>query len=226
MANEGRYCKSQERRRVPHRLHCARNFPALAMSPLSVSDLAVSRGDRTVFSGLSFRVEPGEILHVQGRNGAGKTTLLETLGGLRVQIAGTIAGGPGASERHWLGHRSALNAALTPLENLRFWCALNGAGDSELLPALDQLGVKAQRNRLCGTLSTGQRRRVALSRLLAVKRPWWFLDEPLAGIDAAGLQLITQLLAAHAGEGGTAVVTSHQALPDSLPRLRALALDA
>ena len=196
------------------------------MPKLTIRDLAVSRGDRTVFSQLSFEVGPGEILHVQGRNGAGKTSLLETLSGLRVPEAGSIEGGPDATQRHWLGHRSGLNAALTPVENLQFWCALNGEPDDQILPALEQLGVKAQRHRLCGTLSTGQRRRAALARLLVVRRPWWFLDEPLAGIDAAGLQLIIGLLAEHAHSGGAAVVTSHQPLPDSLPRLRVLALAA
>lgn len=196
------------------------------MSNLTIRDLAVSRGDRTIFSRLSFDVAPGEILHVQGRNGAGKTTLLETLGGLREPAAGTIEGGPAAAQRHWLGHRSGLNVALTPIENLQFWCALNGAPGDAIVPALERLGIKAQRHRLCGTLSTGQRRRAALARLLAVRRPWWFLDEPLAGIDAAGLQLITDLLTEHAREGGTAIVTSHQPLPDSLPKLRVLALNA
>ncbi|MDB5988219.1 MAG: ccmA, partial [Nevskia sp.] len=184
----------------------------------------VSRGDRTIFSQLNFEVAPGEILHVQGRNGAGKTTLLETLGGLRVPAAGTIEGGPQTAQRHWLGHRSGLNAALTPVENLQFWCALNGAPDDQILPALEQLGVKTQRHRLCGALSTGQRRRAALARLLVARRPWWFLDEPLAGVDAAGVQVIVDLLGAHARAGGAAVVTSHQALPGNLPNLRVLAL--
>jgi len=196
------------------------------MSNLTIRELAVSRGDRSIFSQLSFDVAPGEILHVQGRNGAGKTTLLETLSGLRQPAAGSITGGPQAAQRHWLGHRSGLNLSLTPIENLQFWCALNGAADAQVLPALEQLGVKAQRQRLCGTLSTGQRRRVALARLLAAPRPWWFLDEPLAGIDSAGLQLLTDLLAAHAGAGGTAIVTSHQPLSADLPNLRVLALRA
>ena len=195
---------------------------------LEVSGLAVARGDRSVVEGLGFSVATGEILHIRGRNGAGKTSLLEVLCGLRHPAAGRIASGPQPAELHWLGHKNGLNPALSAEENLRFWCALNGqpraAVDAVLEPALQRVGLKALRHRPCGKLSTGQRRRAALARLLALPRPWWFLDEPLAGLDQSGIELLTDLLEAHARGGGAVLLTSHQPLPERLPGVRLLDL--
>lgn len=183
---------------------------------LQVRQLAVARGDRNVVEGLDLAVAPGEILHVRGRNGAGKTSLLEVLCGLRQPASGTVEGQPEAGERHWIGHKNALNPSLSPRENLRFWCALNGHDASGVDRALERVGMKALRHRPCGNLSTGQRRRAALARLLAVPRPWWFLDEPLAGLDHAGIDLLSGLFEEHLRGGGGAVITSHQPLPETL----------
>lgn len=196
---------------------------------LSVHNLAIARGDRTVLQDLSFAVAGGEVLHVQGRNGIGKTSLLETLCGLRAPLEGTIANRPEPRDQHWLGHKNALNVALSPLENLRFWCKL-ASGPAERAGdrvdwALERVGLKAQRHRACGALSTGQRRRAALARLHAAPRAWWFLDEPLAGLDVAGLDLLAGLLREHLQQGGAAVLTSHQPLPEGLHGLRTLSLD-
>lgn len=196
------------------------------MHELSVRGLAVSRGDRVIFRGLEFRVASGELLHLHGANGAGKTTLLETLCGLRVPGEGCIDSAPAAAERHWLGHRNGLNPALSPLANLRFWCALNGAPADGATQALARMELRAQRHRPCGELSTGQRRRVALARLLVAPRPWWFLDEPLAGLDAAGIELTSRLLDEHLHAGGAAVVSSHQPLPGAARVMRRLELGA
>jgi heme exporter protein A len=193
---------------------------------LQARDLAVSRGDRTVVAGLSLAVHPGEVLHIRGRNGAGKTSLLEVLCGLRAPAAGTIEGQPAAAARHWIGHKNALNANLTATENLRFWCALNGHADGGIAAALDRVGLKGPRRRPCGTLSTGQRRRAALARLCAAPRPWWLLDEPLAGLDSGGIELLAGLLDEHARGGGAALVTSHQPLPERIGGLRTLELGA
>jgi heme exporter protein A len=194
------------------------------MSALHVQNLAVVRGDRTVVEAVSFTVEEGEILHIRGRNGAGKTSLLEVLCGLRRPGTGRIEGQPEAPQRHWIGHKNALNPVLSPRENLRFWCALGESAAGGVDAALEQVGLKAQRHRPCGSLSTGQRRRAALARLLAVPRPWWFLDEPLAGLDHAGIALLTRLLDGHARGGGSAVVSSHQPLPEQLTGVRILEL--
>jgi heme exporter protein A len=194
------------------------------MPSLLVQDLAVARGDRVVAGPLSFAVAPGQVLHLRGRNGAGKTTLLEVLCGLRDPASGRLEGRPELTQTHWVGHKNALNPALSPSENLAYWCALNGEGGKAVDPALERVGLKAQRHRPCGTLSTGQRRRAALARLLAVPRPWWFLDEPLSGLDAAALDLLAGLLNGHLHGGGAAIVSSHQPLPAGLPGLQILEL--
>jgi heme exporter protein A len=186
------------------------------MSTMRVENLAIARGDRLLVEALDFAVAPGEILHLRGRNGAGKTSLLEALCGLRTPAQGRIVDAPAASARHWIGHRNALNPMLTADENLRFWCDLNGVARADTGAALARLGLKGQRHRPCAQLSTGQRRRAALARLVAAPRPWWFLDEPLAGLDASGLELFAELLQAHAAQGGAVVVTSHQPFPLAL----------
>lgn len=190
-----------------------------------VINLAIARGDRTLIESLSFTLSPGDLLHLQGRNGAGKTSLLETLCGLRAAAGGQIEHRPELGQRHWLGHKNALNPALSPLENLRFWCHLHGAPTADCEAALQRVGLRAQRHRPCGGLSTGQRRRAALARLLAAPRPYWFLDEPLAGLDSAGLDLFGELLYAHRERGGATLLTSHQPLPIDRSGVRILVLD-
>lgn len=194
------------------------------MNRLRVIDLSVTRGDRTVLKALDFSVEAGEVLHVQGRNGAGKTTLLEVLSGLRSPAQGRIESQPATDALHWIGHRNGLHPALSPLENLRYWCRLHGASAQGAESALQRLGLHKQRHRPSGKLSMGQRRRAALARLLAVPRPWWILDEPLAGLDAAATQFVAGLLAEHAAAGGAVVVSSHQPFPHPIPSLRELVL--
>lgn len=194
------------------------------MPSLQAHQLAVARGDRTIVAGLDFAVAPGEILHIRGRNGAGKTSLLEVLCGLRQPAAGAVENQPEADQHHWLGHKNALNPALSPDENLRFWCALNGHGADGVAPALERLGLKSLRHRPCGKLSTGQRRRAALARLLAAPRPWWFLDEPLAGLDHGGIDLLAGLLEAQVREGGAVLLTSHQPISAGAAAVRHLEL--
>ncbi|MCX7072011.1 MAG: heme ABC exporter ATP-binding protein CcmA [Gammaproteobacteria bacterium] len=197
------------------------------MSRLEVHQLVVSRGDRVVLDGLSFSVAAGEVLHILGRNGAGKTSLLEVLCGLRRADSGRIAPQPETRERHWVGHKNALNPSLSALENLQFWAALNGERLDDPRAALAAVGLlKPQQNRPSGQLSTGQKRRAALARLVAVPRRWWFLDEPLAGLDVQGLALFAELLGRHLAGGGAVLVTSHQPLPGELPSLRHLDLSA
>ncbi len=197
------------------------------MPRLEVHQLVVSRGDRIVVNDLSFSVAAGEVLHVLGRNGAGKTSLLEVLCGLRRPDSGHIAPQPESRERHWIGHKNALNPVLSALENLEFWAALNGERIDDPRAALAAVGLqKAQATRPSGQLSTGQKRRAALARLVAAARPWWLLDEPLAGLDVQGLDLFAGLLAAHVGGGGAVIVTSHQPLPGALATLRSLNLSA
>lgn len=193
------------------------------MPALSVQQLSVARGERVLFKDLSFAVDTGEALHLRGRNGAGKTSLLEVLSGLRQPAAGEVQA-PDVAQLHWLGHRNALNLALTPAENLAFWCSLNRLSEDDILPALERLGVSKLRHRACRTLSAGQKRRAALARLLLARRPLWLLDEPLDGLDSDGLALFAMLLREHLEQGGAAIVTSHQPLPQGLPGVRELRL--
>ncbi|MDE2150274.1 MAG: heme ABC exporter ATP-binding protein CcmA [Gammaproteobacteria bacterium] len=196
------------------------------MNALELEALSVTRGDREVLRGLSLRCEAGVILHVVGANGAGKTSLLEVIAGLRAAAAGRLRDMPQAHERHWIGHRNAVHPALSVMENLSFWCRLQGMAvpSAAIDGAIDRVGLRRQRHRACGRLSMGQRRRTALARLLALPRSWWLLDEPLAGLDAAGIVLVADLLDQHARGGGAAVVSSHQPFPAAITGLRVLEL--
>jgi heme exporter protein A len=192
-------------------------------TPLVAENLALCRGDRRLFSGFSLRVEAGEVVLLAGRNGAGKTTLLEALAGLRRPEQGHVRRTE-TDALHWLGHKNGLNPALSAVENLEFWCGLNGVPAVGVTTALHRLGVRAARHRPVRTLSTGQKRRTALARLLLVRRPWWLLDEPLAGLDAAGTEDFAALLDMHRRAGGGVLLTAHQALPASCGPVRVVAL--
>ncbi|MGH8442671.1 MAG: heme ABC exporter ATP-binding protein CcmA, partial [Nevskiaceae bacterium] len=184
----------------------------------------IARGDQVLLRGLRGEVAPGEILHLRGANGVGKTTLLEVLCGLRAPESGsvTLAFEPDAC--HWIGHRNALNGALSPFENLRFWCALQGAPDVGIRGALREFDLARVADQPCRQLSAGQNRRAALARLAIVRRAVWFCDEPLSGLDEAGIRHWLALLEAHQRQGGAAVITSHQPLPAQLPGMRTMEL--
>ncbi len=180
---------------------------------ISVKDLTVIRGGRAVLRGVGFELSREQALHVTGSNGSGKTSLLETLCGLREPECGSVQGLESAETFHWIGHKNALSPALTAAENLQFWCQINGASSDRVENAFDRLQLRSHQHRPCRELSIGQRRRAALARLLAVRRPLWLLDEPLSGLDAGGVNLFTEILRAHLALGGAAVITSHQNLP-------------
>jgi heme exporter protein A len=194
------------------------------MEALVARELTVVRGDRVILRGLSFQIRPGEVLHIGGRNGAGKTSLLEALAGLRRAAEGLIEGAPEPGQMHYLGVRNGLSPMLSPLQNLRFWCRLNEVDASGVADALKVFAVSGQRHRPCGALSNGQRRRVAMARLLLTPRDWWFLDEPLNALDRGGAELFVHFLNAHLRRGGAAAIASHQPLPGSVDGLRALEL--
>lgn len=157
---------------------------------------------------------------MRGGNGVGKTSLLEVLCGLRAPLEGGFTMRPPPEQVHWVGHKNALNLALTPTENLEFWCGLNGLAASGFMPVLQRLGIERLRHRPCRTLSAGQKRRCALARLLLVKRQLWLLDEPLDGLDAQGLALFAGMLREHLDNRGAAGITSHQPLPAGVPGVR------
>jgi len=191
---------------------------------LSFQNLAIARGDRVLLRDLGGAVNAGEILHIRGANGVGKTSLLEVLSGLRDAEQGEVACSLEPEACHWIGHRNALNPALTPFENLQFWCAVQDVATDGVRGALRQFDLQRVADQPCRQLSAGQRRRAALARLAVVRRPLWFLDEPLSGLDEGGIRHWLGLLQEHQQQGGTAVITSHQPLPAQLPGLRAMEL--
>jgi heme exporter protein A len=185
---------------------------------LSASDLACQRGGRDVFAGVSFSVVSGEALTISGRNGAGKSSLLRIVVGL-VRIAhGRIAlegGDPDlnvAEQAHYLGHQDALKPSLSVAENLRFWSDFLGAGAADVGEPLAAVGLDGLADLPAAYLSAGQRRRLSIARLLAVKRPIWLLDEPTSALDTAAQERLSEFMRAHIAGGGLLLAATHGAL--------------
>lgn len=185
---------------------------------LSGSDLACQRGGREVFAGVSFSVASGEALTIVGRNGAGKSSLLRMVVGL-VRIAdGRIAldgGDPElnvAEQAHYLGHQDALKPSLSVAENLRFWSGFLGAGAADIGEPLAAVGLDTLADLPAAYLSAGQRRRLSIARILAVKRPIWLLDEPTSALDAAAQERLAEFMRAHIAGGGLILAATHSAL--------------
>ena len=182
---------------------------------LSAHDLGCVRGGREVFEGLNFAVVACEALAVTGRNGAGKTTLLRVIAGLLEPAGGGLeltGGAPDASlaeQAHYLGHRDALKPALSVRENLEFWYAFLGGRAAPAASALEAVGLDGLAELPAAYLSAGQRRRLAIARLIAAPRPIWLLDEPTAALDAASQQRLGELMRDHLGGGGIIVAATH-----------------
>jgi heme exporter protein A len=189
---------------------------------LDVDQVHVFRGDRHVLKGVSLRLEPGELVHVRGPNGTGKTTLLRVASGLLRPEQGSVAwGGRAIAEVRaeyqaalaYASHEPALKNDLTGLENLRFTVGLKRpVTDQELRTALERAGVAVCADLPARVLSAGQRRRVTMARVLAVRACVWLLDEPFTNLDAAGVHLLMQILDEHLSLGGSALVVAHQAI--------------
>ena len=197
---------------------------------LTVVDLGAERGVRSIFSGLSFRVGAGEALAIVGPNGAGKSTLLRMLAGLLPATAGSIALDPPdaadpekpvAERVHYLGHADGLKSALSPAENLAFLGVLAGGAMAATTDALARFGLAGVEHLPCAYLSAGQRRRVALCRLLVSGRPLWLLDEPATALDAASARELGGVMREHLKRGGLIVAATHSPLGlDGLRELR------
>ncbi|MBV9906651.1 MAG: heme ABC exporter ATP-binding protein CcmA [Hyphomicrobiales bacterium] len=183
-------------------------------------DLTIERGGRRVISGLSFDAPEGTALIVTGPNGAGKTSLLRALAGFLPIEAGGFALEGGDPERtvgeqaHYLGHADGVKAALTAAENLAFAAAMLGGDSSRSaqLEALAALGLAHAIDFPARLLSAGQRRRVALARLLVAQRPLWLLDEPTTALDAAAQAALATIMQAHLKGGGILVAAVHAPL--------------
>jgi heme exporter protein A len=173
------------------------------------------RGGREVFSDLDFAVGSGEVLAITGHNGSGKTSLLRLVAGLLLPTEGSIAleGGEAeltlAEQAHYLGHRDALKPALSVSENLSFWRKFLGGETFDADASLKAVGLDHAGHLPAAYLSAGQRRRLSLARLLAVRRPVWLLDEPTAALDAAGQDLFARLMRDHLARGGLIMAATH-----------------
>jgi heme exporter protein A len=189
----------------------------------SVSNLSCSRGDKRLFSGVSFALQPGQWLHLEGDNGVGKTSLLRLACGLSALEQGEIQWqGQPVSQNFdefranlaYLGHQLALKEDLTPLENLRADAAIAGRALSlaDAKSALVQLGLKGREHLPVRVLSQGQKRRTALARLWVSSAKLWILDEPFVALDNAAQNVLSEVINSHLSKQGMVLLTSHQAV--------------
>jgi heme exporter protein A len=194
-------------------------------SGLSAQELQVWRGDRKVFGGVSVEATAGGCVHVAGPNGSGKTTLLRVLAGFLEPEQGTVAwsGRPIGADRDayhasfsYLGHSDGLKPELTARENLAFEVGLRRRlGATEADEALTRVGLAAARDHAAAVLSAGQRRRLAMARVMLTAAPLWLLDEPFTNLDSAGVALVSAMIGEHLELGGAVLMAAHQ--PPSIP---------
>lgn len=203
------------------------DLPAFVDPPASGfagRDLACRRGERLIFARLGFTLEPGAALILVGPNGSGKSSLLRVMAGLTPALRGTLSwnGTDIAADReahrarlHFIGHADAVKPTLSVEESLRFWAGMRATPDLPIRDGADvlqQFGLAAVAQLPCRYLSAGQRRRLALARLIASPASLWLLDEPLTGLDAEAAAQLLAAIAAHRGQGGSVVLSTHSAL--------------
>ena len=194
---------------------------------LIAENLGGERGGETVFSGIGFTLDQGDALVVTGPNGSGKSTLLRIVAGLLPAAAGRVlveGGGEAfptpASASHYLGHLNAMKTALSVEENLGFWRAFQGEPGLSVDEAREIVGLGGIGHLPFGYLSTGQRRRASIAKLLVSRRPVWLLDEPTAGLDKASEERFAGLMRGHLDDGGIVVAATH--LPLGIEGAKAL----
>ncbi len=204
----------------------------VTLAELIAEGLACRRGERLVFSGLDCRLPAGGALVLSGRNGSGKSSLLRLFATLLAPEAGRLLWGGAPvmhdtaryrAQIHYVGHHDATKPALTPREMLGFWAALRGCAAPAIEPALAAFALGAVADRPCRWLSAGQRRRLALARLVAAPAPIWLLDEPNAALDGDGAARLATLIAEHRAAGGSVAIATHQ--PGALPDAATIALE-
>jgi heme exporter protein A len=185
----------------------------------STAGLSGARGGFYLFEDLSLVLVAGDALLVQGANGTGKSTLLRILAGLMPPADGAVRfAGPGEEPplRHYLGHSNAIKAGLTVEQNIRFWAGFaarrDAAVEDALEDALDAFDLDELRDLPARYLSAGQKRRLALARLLASPAPLWLLDEPVTALDTRSVGLFEAAVARHRQGGGMAIIATHQDL--------------
>jgi len=186
---------------------------------LEAVDLECTRGDRPLFRHLSFRLNPGELIHVTGVNGSGKTTLLRTLCGLTRASAGEVRwngtsihslGDDYRRQLAFVGHSNGIQGELTSVENLHAAACLGTTHAVAIEQTLERVGLAPYRHFPSKILSQGQKRRLALARLVILQKPLWILDEPLSALDVDSVSLIMEFLFEHLARRGMVIMTSHQ----------------
>lgn len=180
---------------------------------LAATDLTCERGGRIVFRNVSLSLRPGQLMQLTGPNGSGKSSLLRLIAGLNEAQTGTLTLDGGSADlsigqqAHYIAHQEAVKAALTVFENLDFWRGFLGGGD--VGEALDAFDLTRLSSYPAGLLSAGQKRRLALARLVLVPRVLWLLDEPTVGLDTASLDRLVKVMAAQLDRGGMIIAATH-----------------
>lgn len=180
---------------------------------LAATDLTCERGGRIVFRNVSLSLRSGQLMQLTGPNGSGKSSLLRLIAGLNEAQAGTVTLHGGSADlsigqqAHYIAHQEAVKAALTVFENLDFWRGFLGGGD--VGAALDAFDLTRLSSYPAGLLSAGQKRRLALARLVLVPRVLWLLDEPTVGLDSASLDRLVNVMAAQLDRGGMIIAATH-----------------
>src|SRR5712671_6363059 len=197
---------------------------------LEAVNLGCTRGDRRLFKGLNFSIQPGELIELRGANGSGKTSLLRILSGLSTPSQGQVRwngkdirslGEEYSGSVAYLAHQNGVKDELSAIENLRVTCGVSGHGlktkDAQIV--LEKVGLRRQQNLPARSLSAGQRRRVALARLLTSKAPLWILDEVLTSLDDTAIKLSRRFIGDHLSRGGLAIIATHQELDLAAERI-------
>ena len=185
---------------------------------LKIENLTCIRGGREVFKDISFEISSGQALQITGLNGSGKTSLLRIIAGLirfpSGQISYTDCNGEANLSKfcHYFGHSDSIKPALSVSENLNFWRSIMGNQIETISNSLETLGLSHLEKISASYLSTGQKKRLSLARLLVNKRPIWLLDEPTTSLDSNAMNTLTTIMTDHVNSGGILLVTTHSPL--------------
>ena len=186
---------------------------------LSASALTLIRGERCLFTDLSFALLSGQLLLLVGANGSGKTSLLRALAGMLELESGEVFWSDKSirNDRQayfqslvWMAHRVGFKADLTLVENLKYEASLRPVADTDFSAVLERLEIDRLKKLPMRSLSAGQQRRVALARLLLSAAPLWLMDEPFTNLDTDGRELVTEIVTEHLQGGGLCVMATHQ----------------